>query len=610
MGAARRVGSGDFHLRQFLRVSLFAAHLVRTLIQSSLYYTTSAKDFTPNSPQLYNPYPNYESAEYKARYKGNYVSCVGPRGKRLNESSADWLHGYVGKVKDYPEATLGSNNLIGLDQDVCFDRFGRQGAYGMEHDAGGSISLTEEVGTVAWENVDWYSLQQQCIQENRDRFDFTPRIRPDEQGYQMNGEPEQPGKISKKRTAVLIRGYQDMDFYPELSRMIRSVVMELGLGTGGEYEVFLLYNIKGLGKPIDSLSESEQRAIIDEKIPAEFRNITILWNEMLWPSRYPLLPEEARVVHVSQWLPVQWFAKQRPEFDFYWNWEMDVRYSGHAYDFVTKTTEWARKQPRKGLWERNSRFYIPSYHDRNFTLFSDAVESRYPLQVQTHEQDGLIWGPFPPRDVKTKSWDVKPPTKLPNDEWGVGEEADFITYLPMFEPSPTHYSQLGAWYNYDEKLRGNGGPNRRATIITFNRLSHRLISMMDLENLEEPGHHMGSEQWGQAVSMHHGLKAVYVPQAVYMSKKWPAKAAEFIFNNGDDPKVLEKFQYLPRTGSGSGGTDSCFGLGREFPFFNLSSYYYRAKLGANLYRWFLGQAVDGIGGETVRLSIHTLSAFY
>ena len=437
------------------------------------------------------------------------------------------------------------------------------------------------------------------MQHNKDRFDLTARKRSDDPGYLNDEDPTKGGPRPRKRTAVLFRGYQDMEFTEELRIAMRSVITELSLGSGGEYEAFLLYNVKGLGRSLMNLTEEERQAIVDDKVPPEFRTITILWNEMLWPDRYPLIPKKAQTVHTSQWLPVQWFAEMHPEFDFYFNWEMDVRYTGHTYDLVSKAHDWAKEQPRKGLWERNARFYIPSFHNHNFTWFSEVVESRYTDEVKTDHNDGTVWGPHPPKNQPLKAWDPLPPTKKINPDWGVGEDADLVTFLPLFEPGPTHYASLYAWFNYDEKLRGNGGPGRRASIITFVRLSHRLVSMMELENTQAPGRHMGSEQFPAAVCLHHGLKAVYAPLSLFADRRWPAQAADFIFNNGDQQRVLDTYPYLPRTGSGSGGTDSSFGMGREHNFFNTVSYYFRAKLALELYVRWLGYEIDGVGGEKV-----------
>ena len=46
-------------------------------------------------------------------------------------------------------------------------------------------------------------------------------------------------------------------------------------------------------------------------------------------------------------MAMQYFAAQHPEYDFFWEWEHDVRYTGHYLDLVTKLADWARRQPRK-----------------------------------------------------------------------------------------------------------------------------------------------------------------------------------------------------------------------------------------------------------------------
>ena len=52
-----------------------------------------------SSAKVYSPYPDYDSREYNERYEGAYVSCVGPRGRRLNSSLEDMVFGYVGLPK-------------------------------------------------------------------------------------------------------------------------------------------------------------------------------------------------------------------------------------------------------------------------------------------------------------------------------------------------------------------------------------------------------------------------------------------------------------------------------------------------------------------------------
>ena len=307
-------------------------------------------------------------------------------------------------------------------------------------------------------------------------------------------------------------------------------------------------------------------------------------------------------VHASQWLPVQYFALKHPEFDHYWNWEMDVRYTGHHYELLESLGTWTKKQPRKGLWERNSRFYVPGFHGDYATEFTDYIQGKYLQGPEGRREDLSIWGPDPPPGQAITPLDDLPPLQAPtpihdNFEWGVGEDADLITLLPMFNPDTTHYALRAGYYNYPQSLLPQGPP-RRATIITFYRLSHRLLSTMHLENTRSPGHHMSSEQWPQSVALHHGFKAVYAPHSVYIDRQWPAQATNFIFNNGDSRRVIKAFKDMAALGEGSGGWESVFGMDREHSFVP-STFYYRTDFATRLYKRLLGYEIDGIGGEVV-----------
>jgi hypothetical protein len=453
------------------------------------------------------------------------------------------------------------------------------------------------------ENVNWAALQSQCVQENIDRFDMSPRPMPGGPHYQHLAHDAYnygiDGGAPVTRSAVIFRSYNGMLYTQDMLRMMRSVIMELVLGSGGEYEAYLLVQIKNDPSPIFENDTAYEEAI-QKNVPREFWNITVLWSTDIWGELYPKLPEGSRNVHASQWLPVQYFAQKYSNFDFYWNWEMDIRHTGHHYELLDTLAKWSRKQPRKGLWERNQRFYVPKYHGDYSTDFKDYIQGRYQQSTKSGKEDLTIWGPFPPEGQGTTPLDEFPPLDAPtpakdNFTWGVGEDADLITLLPMFNPDTTHYALRGGHFNYPASLLP-AGPPRRATIITFFRLSHRLISTMHQENTRSPGHHMSSEQWPQGVCLHHGFKAVYVPHALYMDRHWPAKATNFIFNNGDSQRVIKAFKDMPPLGEGSGGWESVFGLDREHNFIE-STWYYRTDFATRLYERLLGYEIDGIGGD-------------
>src|ERR1700759_1982962 len=97
---------------------------------------------------------------------------------------------------------------------------------------------------------------------------------------------------------------------------------------------------------------------------------------------------------------------------------MDDRYTGHWYHLFQKTSSWAKDQPRKGLWERNARFYIPSEHGtwEDFShmvrvqtehgtasksnMFTNLVNNPsvpdYVKDEMTTKAEKAIWGPEPP----------------------------------------------------------------------------------------------------------------------------------------------------------------------------------------------------------------------
>lgn len=286
---------------------------------------------------------------------------------------------------------------------------------------------------------------------------------------------------------------------------------------------------------------------------------------------------------------------------------MDVRYTGHHYQFTDQIARWAKQQPRKGLWERNSRFYIPKFHGDHTMHFRHWIQSKYEMRGNDGEvtKDVSIWGPHPPKGQATAFFDSIPPLNTPtpvneNYTWGLGEEADLITMLPMFNPDTTHYALRNIFYNYPKSLIP-GGPPRRATIITLYRISHRLLSTMHLENTHDPAHHMSAETWPQGVSLHHGFKAVYAPHSIWFDKEWPAQAANFIYNNGDQQRVIGNFGDMPKQGEGSGGWESPFGRDREHNF-DGATWYFRNELSIKLYKRLLGYEVEGVGGQEVCVS--------
>ena len=392
---------------------------------------------------------------------------------------------------------------------------------------------------------------------------------------------------------------------------LRALVNELALHSSGAYEIHFLIHVKDDNLQIWADEATYQRAL-EESLPEEFRGMGTLWSERqmgliyggVAESFYRDLPVHG--AYRSTYMPVQYFAHVHPEYDFFWHWEMDIRYTGHFYHLFSSVSEWAKQQPRKGLWDRNGRFYIPSEHgswedfrqmvrvqsehgtaskQNIYGKLNQDAGGKHPLDEDSRRPEQSVWGPQRPTGEgdKTASPDAdpKPPTTYDQDKytWGVGEEADLITFNPLFDPHNTNWilAEDVTGYNTTQSF-----PPRRTAIITASRLSRRLLETMHKETSLER-HTMFSEMWPGSAALHHGYKAVYAPHPVYIDRAWPTSYLAAIFNNG-------------RNGAAGGARTSVFSDERQHNFLG-TTWYYHAGFSANLWKRWLGYKVDNDGGE-------------
>jgi hypothetical protein len=273
---------------------------------------------------------------------------------------------------------------------------------------------------------------------------------------------------------------------------------------------------------------------------------------------------------------IQYFSQVHPEFDYFWQLELDSRYSGHYYEFLEKTSSWSRTQPRKYLWERNSRFYIPSFHG-SYSNFTDYVSN-------ATGHDG-IWGP--PITPGVTSLGPNPPFPDPQEDeysWGVGEEADLITLLPIFDPSDSSWVMANILYGFP---RNETQPDdwhhipRRASVNTMSRSSGRLLRIMHYLQARPPGLGFASEMTATSFAFQHGLKAVYVPHPIFTEREYTGEWAQEVFNAGDPGDRP------------SGGKDGVFSLGEE-RYLEGMSYYWATSWPGRIWRLWQGWNVAGM----------------
>ncbi|KAI9887877.1 MAG: hypothetical protein M1823_000265 [Watsoniomyces obsoletus] len=595
---------------------------------------------TPKS-STFHPYPAYSSSEYLAEFMPVRDCLVNSTLNRRIPS----VRAYTGIPQGFPDPAMGSSSVLGLRDDVCFERYGRLGPYGygygmwnggtgagLHGDRDGVEAVWAEHGQVNYKNVRWAELQERCGELNEHRFrksEEKPRgheFSKMEEGHDRTTShrtshhddtnfdiPNNSSKTLLPRTAVIVRTWSTIIHTTESMLFLRSLITELSLLSGGEYDVHILVHVRDDNLQIWA-NETLYQETLQASLPEEFWGLGTLWTERQMGLIYGGLDESfyrglpVHGVYRSSFLPVQWFAQQHPEYEHFWHWEMDARYTGHYYHLLDRVRRWAKEQPRKGLWERNSRFYIPSEHGtwedfkqmvRVQTQMSSSngntrtiPESRWSrISMGRHdgktaassEVDTPVWGPVKPNgDLPDATYDIYPPTSYDKDkyEWGVNEEADFITFNPLFDPSGTTWLLADDVTGYNIS-HGNSMPPRRASVITVSRLSKRLLNTMhhDTTILRRT---MFSEMWPASCALHHGLKAVTVPHPVYVERNWPTGYLAATFNAG-------------RHGSSGGARTSVFGE-REHNFKG-TTWYYKARFAPNLWRRWLGFRVDGNGGE-------------
>ena len=585
----------------------------------------------------YNPYPDYSSPAYVSQY-GEKRECF------LDDDETVRIPGvqhYPGVPQGFPDAAIGSNEVIGIKDDVCFDRFGRLGPYGygysvrkggigagLEGHREGAERVWEDNPPVDFRKVDWSVAQNRCIAANDHRFKDLPEPRPNTflsmpVGVPwMNRPTSPPADVHKQkgkpktgtdrlpRTAVVVRTWSDFHYTPEDILYLRSLISELSLQSGGEYVVHLLVHVKDVDLPIWSDEETYER-VLHDSVPEEFRGLATLWSEKQMALMYPALEETfmrglpIHGVYRSTYMCIQYFAHQHPEYDYFWNWEMDARNTGHWYHTFDKIANWARQQPRKGLWERNARFYVPSVHGswQEFiqrvkiqtesgtnspnNMWSPGDSENGASKNGGRKGDESVWGPVRPQeqDAFEVEGEGIPPTTMEKDkyEWGVGEDADLIVFNPLYDPEGTTWILRDDVTGYN---REQGMPPRRTAIITASRLSRKLLQTMHKETSVKR-HSMFSEMWPATTALHHGFKAVSVPHSIYIDRRWPTNYLESVFNAG-------------RNGASGGARTAIFG-DREHNFRG-TSWFYSAGFSPNLWRRWLGLRVDNDGGEQEELA--------
>ncbi|KAH9906722.1 hypothetical protein F4778DRAFT_593419 [Xylariomycetidae sp. FL2044] len=538
-------------------------------------------------PTIYKAHPDYDSSEYQREYVP-VRRCYIDEGEKI---PAPDLWAYAGVPQGQAKAALGSYDLLGLREDVCFDRFGRYGPYGLGYDLEeggtgeamdteheGSEIVWEKTGKINYDDVDWASAQLRCFKSNEDRF-FTGN-------ETMDAELAKHGHRRMDRQAVVIRTYVGFEWTSYALLNFRAMVNELNLRAGGEYDVHFLLHVRDNNAPIWADPDTAQK-ILDANVPPEFHGLCTLWSEAQMKLYYPgnfgntfENPSNGDIhgVYRSAHMPLQHFANLHPEYAHFWNWEMDMRWTGSYYELFDRLGKWGAKQSRQGMWERAGKYYIPAFHG-SWENFTDTVQH----ETQSSGKRSIL-GPvvFTGKTGLQAGENFMPGSCSHGSDMsqcGVGEDADLITLNPLFDANESGWVFAGDVTGYDTQY---DKPPRRCAIVTASRLSRRLLSVMH-EETWRLHHSMFSEMFPPTMAFHHGLKAVYAPHPVFLDRDWPQKEIEKAFNGGRDHST--------------GGHGSPFDVMNEHNHKG-TSWYYNSEFAGLLWRRWLGYAqMDGQGSN-------------
>ena len=358
---------------------------------------------------------------------------------------------------------------------------------------------------------DWRSLMDACYQRYVDRKGWGAA-----NGYDSGRYLTDP---SVKRSAIVMRAYQGYPWREDDILNLRAMISELSLNNPNTpYDVRILVEVKDPNLSVFT-SEWDRYRVLASSVPREFWGLVDLWSEQQLQVLYAGMPGKfinnmiAQTSYRACLMSLQKFWLDHQEYDYVYNWEMDVRYIGNYLDFFEGVEEYARKEPLHPGMFKYETWHLPGLPE------SDR-----------------IWRAPPNTTVK------------------VGEEADLITLGPIFDPRGS-----GWYWTHDVQNYPKGwDTDRRASIGTNMRMSRGLLEAMNVVNAEAKKS-LHCEAWPTTLVLHSQLpiseehsfypsagftyslplpfKGVFAPHPIYLRHEWNKAELNRLLNR---PNFYEK----------------------------------------------------------------------
>jgi hypothetical protein len=206
---------------------------------------------------------------------------------------------------------------------------------------------------------------------------------------------------------------------------------------------------------------------------------------------------------------MQLLALHYPEYDHFWQVELDQRFLGDAGKYLDSLAAFARAEPRKQALERSTFQYLPSRYP-SYKAFSQTVDRA--ARGSSH-----AWGPLRIRDIAPIG--PVPPVRSPKSDrfsWGVGEDADVLTTSFCTDVrAPTTAWVYKDWIGGFES--GTDTP-RFFCPPAIMRASRTLLLAIHGAQMQK-GMRIPSEATLPTFALWHGLKLSYPPHPVFLHEQ-------------------------------------------------------------------------------------------
>lgn len=220
--------------------------------------------------------------------------------------------------------------------------------------------------------------------------------------------------------------------------------------------------------------------------------------------------------------PLQLFAHFYPEFDHFWQFEMDTRFTGDVGKMLRAFNDFGKEEPSKQARERASWTYMPRVHG-TYEKFSAAINETMGGEA--------AWGPV--KMGKIKPIGPKMPVDGPkgdNFRIGVGQDADLLLLGQLHE---VRRIQTGNDWIFKDWYRGGEGMNdpRFVSVPAQARASQELLEAIHIAQ-HKTGIRVPSEATLPTFALWHGLKVVGLPIPKYQHAERNVEELNFVYNGG------------------------------------------------------------------------------